>query len=86
MTRACFACAATEADGAQLPERKPTRRPMLCTDCDTQPDTERAERIRQRRTEIARNPPISRASYRAALRHRNASPQLDLVDRLVRSP
>jgi hypothetical protein len=48
----------------------------------------RIQRIAERRAEIARlgKPPLRRARYRAALRHRAGLPQLDLVDMLVRAP
>lgn len=75
---ACVLCAGTAADGARLPPRKAVGVPLLCTDCKAAAGRFVAP-ARLRRVQ-------TRASYRAALRHRNASPQSDLVDLIVRAP
>lgn len=82
-TRCCVSCAATEADGASFPDRLPRykRGKPKCQACL---DQER----RQAEVEfhVHRQHLISRASYRAKLRVRAASPQADLVDLIVRRP
>jgi hypothetical protein len=72
---ACDSCAGTEKDGAVL-GRKATRRSLLCSDCEAE-----ATRVPH---PIAK--PVTRARYRAALRHREKSGQLDLVDMVVPPP
>jgi hypothetical protein len=96
--RACVCCGATAADGAKLPAVKPIGRRLECTDCAAMPEHVRAARIRARLDELrrlrersAKTPrnvarSISRRSYRARLRVRQASAQLDLVDLIVPSP
>jgi hypothetical protein len=51
--------------------------PSLCNDCAAKvvPPDARPKRL-----------PITRARYRAALRHRQADPQGDLVDLIVPAP
>lgn len=82
--RSCFVCAARPEDGAVLSPRKQTATPLVCTDCADEERRERAEplALRRRLTPAAR----TRASYRAALRVRQKSPQLDLVDLVVAAP
>jgi hypothetical protein len=87
VTRACFGCGGTEADGCRLPVKKPVRRPLVCQDCAGLPEAEREARIDARRAALARGErPRSRRSYRAALAARARSPQGDLADLLVPAP
>jgi hypothetical protein len=74
--KACDSCAATERDGAAL-GRKPHGRSLLCVDCEVE-----ATRVPSPIAKLA----ITRRSYRAALRHRRASAQMDLVDMIVKAP
>ena len=84
--RACYSCGATAADGAVLPRLKPTRGDLLCADCAALPGC-LADRVRDRLATYDRGErPRTRASYRQALRHRQASAQGDLVDLVVRAP
>jgi hypothetical protein len=72
--RECPSCAA-RAGQAEFPAMK-RGTPSLCCDCATEaPPDARPKR-----------PPITRARYRAALRRRQAAPQLDLVDLIVAAP
>ena len=77
----CIACAATEADGAVFPP-KPRGLPRRCLDCASGP----APAPLTLADGLTRNKPRTRASYRAAHRHRSRSAQLDLVDLLVPPP
>jgi hypothetical protein len=72
--RACFACSRTPAAGAVLPARKREGRPLLCADCQRHPHL--AERLRQRRREMALHPgsrQSRRGYYRAPWRHSAAA-------------
>jgi hypothetical protein len=77
--KVCHDCGATAAD-ADFPARyRGDRGPIRCVACAAAP----YEPCRPRPV----TPPIrTRASYRAAHRHRGAQAQLDLVDLLVRPP
>jgi hypothetical protein len=75
LKRECQSCAARTGQ-AEFPLPRKRGDPVLCADCAA---------------EAAREPGmprriIRRARYRAALRHRAASPQGDLVDLVVRAP
>ncbi len=74
----CVSCAARSGD-ATFPEHRKRREPCMCTDCI-------AERDKLDRTSGRRKEAMTRASYRARLRARQAKPQLDLVDMIVRAP
>lgn len=80
--RECWSCAALPEDGACLPARKTRGRPLLCGDCGS--EAARAPRVPIERVHQA--PAMRRAQYRAALRFRSASAQMDLVDLLVKAP
>jgi hypothetical protein len=75
----CHDCGCGKGEGEFLPKRR--GQPRLC-----------ADGIAEHERAVLRGPlkPSdrirTRASYRAALRHRQRSPQLDLVDALVPSP
>jgi hypothetical protein len=85
MARICASCGATNQEATFPGTRKPSRRRDYCCDCTGGAMAE--TRIAARRAEIAAgDKPRSRRSYRAALKHRASSPQLDLVDLLVGSP
>ena len=73
--RVCFSCGSTSAESKFRGDRKPSRQRDYCTDCEneTQPQPRR-------------HTVITMASYRARLRRRQQSPQLDLVDAIVRAP
>lgn len=71
----CSSCAATPSDGAIFPPKE-RGKPVICGDCAM---------VAQRLTDMT-GLPRTRASYRAALRHRRASAQMDLVDMIVRTP
>jgi hypothetical protein len=73
--RICFSCGSTSAESAFRGERKPTRQRDYCTDCENEPQP-------QPRAHIV----ITRASYRARLRRRQQSDQLDLVDAITPCP
>nr|WP_294546623.1 hypothetical protein [uncultured Rhodopila sp.] len=70
--RACPSCGslASETTFAEGADR--------CMDCLAE--------VRSSAARHARKPVITRRSYRAALRHRAKSAQLDLVDMIVRCP
>lgn len=70
----CRSCGGREADGCKFSHRPGL--PKVCEDCLAEPPSE-FDRT---------NPPRTRASYRAAFRHRQKSDQLDLVDMLVKAP
>lgn len=75
--KVCTSCAGREADGATFPRKRPGR-PVRRTDCATAA----ASPPRPKPTTL----PRTRASYRAAHRRRQQSPQTDLVDLLVPAP
>jgi hypothetical protein len=70
----CRSCGGREADGCKFSHRPGL--PKMCEDC-----------LVERPSTFHRgSPPRTRASYRAAFRHRQKSDQLDLVDQLVPPP
>jgi hypothetical protein len=71
MKRICHSC------GSYPSETPFPTRGWRCSDC-----TAEAERIQSTRTWKV----MTRASYRAALRHRQTLAQFDLVDMLVHTP
>jgi hypothetical protein len=76
--RVCRDCAAAEADGATFLTRPSGQvKRLVCTDCIRAAAHEAADKAVAVQT---------RASYRAAYRHRAARDQLDLVDLLVPPP
>lgn len=75
--RLCHDCAATSREATFPGERKPTRKLDRCIDCV-------AERLR---APPGSSVPIqTRASYRAAYRHRASQAQGDLIDLVVSPP
>jgi hypothetical protein len=70
--RECLSCAGRPDDGAEIPDRS-----RLCCDCI-------AEAARSALPNPT--PARSRRSYRAALRHRTKSPQMDLIDLITPVP
>jgi hypothetical protein len=70
--RACTSC------GSLASETPIARGSDRCTDCVTE--------VLPSSAGHARHPVTTRRSYRAALRHRANSAQLDLVDSIVRTP
>lgn len=76
----CTSCAATEADGATFPQHV-RGRPRFCGACQDQ-----QRRDAEAQLWVDRHHAISRASYRARLRNRRASAQMDLIDGLVPTP
>jgi hypothetical protein len=72
--RECWSCGARD-EQAELPPRRKRGMPLLCNDCLAPPREARPGRK-----------PTTRASYRAALRNRQGSPQRDLVDMIVKPP
>ena len=81
----CFSCAATESDGASF-SPKPYGEPRLCDDCARSVEREELNRISPL-FEYRRHATVTtRASYRAKLRVRSASPQGDMVDGIVPLP
>jgi hypothetical protein len=73
--RQCISCGAIPGEAVFPP--KVRGKPSKCTDCVAEASREAPGR---------RRPIIRRAAYRAALRVRQASLQLDLIDSLVPSP
>lgn len=73
--RYCDGCAADETE-RDLPERRAYRGLLLCTECQKW----------QVKAPVQPREVITRARYRAAWRHRQAQPQLDLVDLIVQCP
>lgn len=75
--RECVSCAGREADGAVFPDTLTWRKRRRCTACIAE-------------IELAPRPLptslITRASYRAKLRHRATLLQADLVDLVVPTP
>lgn len=69
--RVCRSC------GSRASETPFPKKGLNC--CDCQAEAELAPRPETTRL-------TTRASYRAALRHRQKSPQLDLVDLVIRCP
>jgi hypothetical protein len=78
--RRCHDCGSTSSETAFPGTRKPTRRIDRCSDCLAE-----FERIAER-PEASIPPIVTRASYRAAYRHRAKQPQGDLVDLVVAPP
>lgn len=74
--RQCYSCGCIPGE-APFPPRKTKGRRLLCVPCQAIEDRDPAPRGRA---------PITRASYRAALPHRQKSPQGDLVDLIVLAP
>lgn len=84
--KVCTSCAATEADSATFPAkiRGESRHCQACADAFSQGG--RVFVLSRDGVSIHAGPPRTRASYRAALRHRRASAQGDMVDQIVRAP
>jgi hypothetical protein len=76
--RICLSCGATSVEAAFAPKVKGRLAPKLCLDC-----TAAAERGD---APPHRSSPTTRASYRAAWRHRQKQDQRDLVDLLAPPP
>lgn len=92
-TLECYSCAAGPAD-AKFPAIFRRGRPKLCVDCIAQIERDadcrerrfvRASKVKRKDWQVA-TIVRRRASYRAKLRHREQSPQLDLVDILMPRP
>lgn len=75
----CTSCAGTEADGATFGP-KVRGRSTVCLSC------EREVRNKAARLQYSSLKIRTRASYRAALRHRQKQQQMDWVDLVVRAP
>jgi hypothetical protein len=71
--RVCQSCAATDADDATFSRRR--GQALMCDDCARLPSTARPQ-----------TPTQTRASYRAAYRHRLKQAQGDLIDLIVPPP
>ncbi len=80
MSTPCYSCASTpeETEFGPKPGRGKNR---LCLNC-----AEELARSIERARPVKPRPVVSRASYRAAKRHREGQPQMDLVDLLVPGP
>lgn len=76
----CASCAATAANGATFPT-KIRGKPRVCESClDAQ------RRAAESQFWVDRHHAISRASYRAKLRNRQKSDQMDMIDLIVPTP
>lgn len=74
--RICHSCAATSIEAKFARKVRGQPAPKLCLDCEAPADARSPPS----------NPPRTRASYRAAYRHRVKQAQGDLVDLLVPPP
>lgn len=84
----CYSCGSRPCE-TRFPTSRIEGLPLLCIDCALEWASEvtRPARCAATRAEIrARGGMTTRASYRAALRHRQSLDQLDLIDLIVRAP
>lgn len=79
MTKECYACGARDGE-TEFPEWKARGQRRVCCNCLAEMNrTPGGDRI-------ARPMLLTRASWRALQRARQASPQLDLIDYIFRMP
>lgn len=85
--RTCSLCGSTDRETEFDGTRKPRGKSDACRDC-TETHDPMEDRIAARRREIAasRRAVMTRASYRAAFRHRQRQPQADMVDMIRGMP
>jgi hypothetical protein len=86
--RECDSCGSLSSE-TRFPVERIPEIPDMCLDCTLEYASEitREQRCAETRAAIAARGGIgTRASYRAALRHRQSLDQLDLVDLIVRTP
>lgn len=88
MMRECRSCGSRSIE-TRFPERNIKGLPVLCLDCALEFASHARAEAALQELKAGTGPQRSittRASYRARLRVRQASPQMDLVDAVVRSP
>ena len=86
--RECHSCGSLSSE-TRFPEERIREIPDMCLECTLEWASEvtRPARCAATLAEIqAKGGLPTRGSYRAALRHRQSLPQLDLVDLIVRAP